>query len=1511
MSIRPRVTLAQHYCRFVFVRVLGPLVVETGQPPTPTPVPGAKERAVLGRLLVSAGHAVSVDLLVEDLWEGRPPPSARRSLQAHIVRLRTSLEPSRPKGSPGQFVVRRGDGYALAVTPADVDAASATVAASVGRAERARGDLLGARDRFATALAYWRGEPFEDWRDAGWAQAERRRLADVRASILEARIDVDLDLGRHRELVAELEALVAAEPLREGWWVRLMLALYRGDRQGDALAAGRRARARLAEDLGVEPGPALASIEEAVLAHADRLLLEPPGPVAATVPGRVGGTFASCPYLGLAPYGTEHAGLFHGRGKAIRTLVARVGEARLVVLSGPSGAGKSSLVRAGLAPVLARGGVPGCPAAKVVVVTPGAAPVDVLGPLLAVDDADGSASEPVVLVVDQFEELWTAGAGAGERAAFADALLAMLADGVIARAVLVLRGDYLGRLAEHAELAARGAEGLVLVPALTEPELRGVVEGPAAAVGVAVDPDLTDAVVRDVHGQAAAALPLLSTALAGAWEHRDGDELTLGAYVRAGGVTGALAATAEAALGSLGPDGPDRARRLLVRLAAPSEPGGGPSVTRRRVPLAELGLDGAGGAGRRAVVEALVGRRLLTVDAGHLEVTHEALLTEWPRLAGWLAEDALGRAVRTHLGPEAAGWQAAGRPTDRLYRGARLDAALEWLTRRDADPTAVERDFLQASADLAEAELAGARAQVRRERAARRRTRRLATGLAVLVVVAVTGGLLAAAGKRAADASALRADADRLAAAAADAGSPDLSLLLAAQAYRTERTPQTEQALLASVIAHRRIIGVYRAAGVARRLAVSADGRTLYAHTDTQVVAWDVATHRSRVLVDQQAGPPGSPQDVAASPARAGPAAGLAAVVTSAPAGADGRSSVLSLFQPDGRVRWSRAAVDLGGWPTLARFTGDGRRLAVVAVAGFGGPRPERMVVFVDTLTGRVTPTPIRELIPAGSDTTTLEQDLSQDATGVGMYSEGLQGAVTRDLQRGTTTTLTLQLPSDAYNLLPAGRGWLVTAADGTEYWYPPGASRAAQRIADHTSWVTTAATNAAGTVLVTPAPDLRLAVSDLIGGKWQRREVLISGGSNVLAVALDRSGGRAFSASDDGTVTAWDLSGDGGFGARIRTPYVAGLDPLGLIVLGDPAPAGPSGDWLVPVQRWGGPDTQGPIYGMFVDHRTLRAVGSVRASDRPPLGWPNETATTSRDGQLAAVTAMYSTAIVDLDTRRVIHRVTLPDVPSSKAVNGSVAHDAPEPAGATAWSADGRRLFLATLGARGVGPRGSVAVVDTRTWNVHGRIMPPGDAQAVAVSPDGGVLAVGLTDGDVVLADTGDYQVRDRLHVDGGVTVIAFSDDGDRVAAIGNSRRLDVWDVHTGRPVLDKPPSFAGVGTSLRWLPHSHTVIYGGDDGQAVPVDTDNGGQVGIGLPVYEDAGAGDVHIAPVVDDRLALFPGYRYIGQTREGVMYPLNPTAWLTYACTVVRRDLTPDEWTTYIPNRPHHPTCSDLR
>jgi DNA-binding SARP family transcriptional activator/WD40 repeat protein len=1495
----------------VFLRVLGPLVVEVGDPPAGVVVPGAKERAVLGRLLVCPGRAVPVDVLVDDVWSGRPPPTARRSLQAHVVRLRSSLEPERPRSSPGQFVARRGDAYALAVSPESVDAGAAAVAASVGRAARAADDLLTARGRFEAALAYWRGEPFEDWRTAGWAEGERRRLADVQASILEARIDVDLDLGRHRELVAELEARIAADPLREGWWIRLMLALYRSDRQADALAAARRARACLVEELGVDPGPALARTEQAVLHQSDDLLLRLPDPVEGAPTGSPRpseSATTACPYRGLAAYEPADAGVFHGRSAAIRALTARLRATRLVVVSGPSGVGKSSAVRAGLVPELLRGGVPHSAGAGVVVVKPGSRPVDELAPLLheaeTADNPPDPDRRPVALVVDQFEQLWTAGTEATERAAFVDALLAMLDDGLLSCAVLVVRGDYLGRLAEHAELAGRAADGLVLVPPMTEPELREVVEEPARAAGLDVDPDLVDTVIRDMHGQAAA-LPLLSSALVGTWERRRDGMLTLTGYVQAGGVTGALASTAEAALAALNATEQALARRVFVRLAASGGEDDAPTLVRRRVPLAELGLEDPDGARRRAVIEAFVSRRLLTIDAGHLEVTHEALLTGWPRLAGWLADDALGRAVRTHLAPEAADWAAAGQPGDRLYRGARLDSALDWLARPDADPTPVEREFLRASAERAESELAEARAQALRERAGRRRTRRLAAVLAVVTIVALVGGLVAVQRKRAADASALRADADRLAAASSTVAAPDLSLLLAAQAYRTQPTPQAEAALLSAAVEHRKIVGVYRAAGIAQRLAVSPDGRILYAHTDTQVVAWDVATHRRQMLTEYHS-PASDPKDVAASPAQTGDTAGLVAVVTPPVSSTPG--SALTLFGPDGGIRWIRRVSDLGGWPLTARFTADGRRLGVVVIAGYGGSAPLRRALYIDTRTGRASPPLFRERLPAGTDTSGWKHGFSADAETVDMVAADPPSAVvTHDLSARTTTTLASPGNSEDFELFPAGRGWLVATPDGTTYWYPPGRTRAVQRIADHTSWVSAAATDAAGAVLVTAAPDQRLVVSDLVGGRWVRREVLPARSGTVLALAVNRAGTRAYSAGDDSTVTTWDLTDHEGFGAQIDTPRVPGVDPTALIVIGDPVLAGRTGDWVVPVQQWERLERQGPIFAVFVNPHTREAVGSVRASVRPPVGYPRETVSLSPDGRLLAITTMFSTAVIDVDHRRVVHQITLPSVPAAVASDGETVHSVPEPVVASAWSSDGHRLFLATQGARGVDGRAAVVVVDTATWKQIDRVLPPGDTETVAVSPDGRIIALSMVNGDVVLADAGTYQLKHRLHVDDRHSKISFSGDGTRLASVGESQRLNVWDPRTGESVLATVPSFVGRGSSVRWLPHTHIVVYGGDDGQVALFDADASVQRGVSLPVYADAGVGDVNIATVPDGQLALFPGYRFIGQTRQGVVYPLDPADWLTHACSIVRRDLTPAEWAVYLPGRSYRPTC----
>ncbi len=1495
-------------------------MVESGEPPVALPVPGAKERALLGRLLVSPGHVVQVDTLLEDVWDGEPPPTARKSLQAHVVRLRTSLQPDRPKGSPGTLVVRRGDGYALAVAPEDVDAEAAAARAAVGRAALAEGQAARARDLLREAECLWRGEPFVDWPDASWAQGARRSLTTLRDSVVEARLDADLALGRHREVVAELERLVDSEPLHEGWWTRLMVALYRSDRQADALAAGRRARALLAEELGVDAGPGLRGVELAILDQAEELdgvahaYPLRPVPLSEAPSGR-------CPYQGLATYEASNADVFFGRGSAVRALVSRTATAELVVVSGASGAGKSSLVRAGLLPALARGSVPGSQGWRQVVITPGTRPVDQLAPLLTTVDetVDEGVRDPVVLVVDQFEELWTAGAPEGERRAFLDEVLAMLDDGTAARVVVVVRGDHLGRLGEHSGMASRTADGMVLVAPLTEAELREVVEGPAGVARLTVDPDLLDAVVRDVQNQPGA-LPLLSMALVGTWERRRGATLALAGYLEAGGVTAALAGTAEAVLAALDDEGQGLARRLLLRLAATGEAG---AAVRRRVPVVELGFDSPDGAARRAAVEAFVSRRLLTIDAQHVEVIHEALLAGWPRLAGWLAEDAVSRTVRTHLAPEAREWDASGRPVDRLYRGARLDAAQEWLRRPDADPTVVERHFVEASTALSQAELAESREQTLRERAGRRRTRRLATVLAAAMVLALAAGALAAQRQRAAARSAavaaqnaVTADANRLAAASANAPSLDLSLLLAAQAYRTKATPLTEDGLLAAVVRNRQVTAVYQADDVARRLAVSPDGRTLYAHAHEQVLAWDLSTRQRRVVL-QYRSVEESPTDldVAMLPGRS--QARLAVVQ---PRGAGGAaSSTLSVLGADGLVLWALGEQELGGWPVSAELTPDAGHVAVEVVRGYTTDSPVLQRYLLDVATRRA-----RSIGPSSPQPDSFIFSIWEsgfaDGAATALVDEEVQTPNGPDAHFGVLDLATQKvtwLDPQGRNVLgssflPVTGGVLEGAQNGALYWYPAGSTRWTQQLSDHTSQVNAAATDATGTVLVTGGTDHRVVVHRLSAdGTWTTGDVLTGHQGNVVAVAVSPGGRRAFTASDDRTVIEWDLTDRARFGTlipRIRDPNDDTARPL---VTGTPAVVDDGRTWVFPMIE--GPSragstahrTKSRMIAGFMDTTSLEMVGFVPFEEARDLSFiPPAAAATSRDGRLVAVTAEFSTKILDTRDHRVVATIRLDPVEGAARQGDTLV---PERAAAVAWNRDGTRLFLGTGDEplAGKDQPGALVVVDTVTWKPEGRRLPDGVVTSLSVSPDGRLLAVGYARGQVLIVDADTYAVVHRLTGRARVSGVAFSPDGTRLAAVGG-KRLGLWDVASGRPLDDRAPYVSGNGIGVEWLTGDR-LAYGREDGRVEIFDVTSGRVRGAPLPVFRDGGAGLVFLGPTAHDRVAALPGPRSAGSLREGMSYSLDPSDWLSHACDIVSRDLTADERKTYLTGQAARATC----
>ncbi|MGE5720364.1 MAG: AfsR/SARP family transcriptional regulator, partial [Nocardioidaceae bacterium] len=258
----------------------------------PVDLGGPRQRAVLGLLVLARGDVVPADRLIDALWGDQTPPSATSALQAYVSHLRRRLEPDRGPRDRHSVIARQGPGYALRVEDDAVDAWEfERLLLRAGTAESA----AEAQRLLERALALWRGPAFADHIGEPWADAECARLTGLRDVAREQLLEARLGSGESAVLVPEIEKLVAEDPLREERWRLLVLALYRAHRQADALAALRRARTTLSEELGVDPGPALRSLEAEVLAQSPALdaparpvapaVAAPPKAVAPALPG--------------------------------------------------------------------------------------------------------------------------------------------------------------------------------------------------------------------------------------------------------------------------------------------------------------------------------------------------------------------------------------------------------------------------------------------------------------------------------------------------------------------------------------------------------------------------------------------------------------------------------------------------------------------------------------------------------------------------------------------------------------------------------------------------------------------------------------------------------------------------------------------------------------------------------------------------------------------------------------------------------------------------------------------------------------------------------------------------------------------------------------------------------------------------------------------------------------------------------------------------------------------------
>jgi len=755
-------------------RVLGPLeVVVDGQT---VAIASRRQRALLALLIVHANRVVGTDRLLDDLWGDEAPASGRDAVVFHVSRLRRSL------GDNGVRIETRDGGYALRADPDEIDAGLFEQLVAEGHGHLGD-DPAAAVQRLSDALRLWRGEPFEGLADFAFTAEEIRRLEQLRLRAIEDRFEAQLTLGHHAAVVADLDRFVDREPLRERARATLMLALYRAGRQADALRVMHDGRRILAEELGIDPSPELTALEGAILRQ-DPTLLAGPLPVLTTF-GALGDTPAGRrpvrnPYKGLRPFGEEDAADFFGREALTARLVERLGEVArttgLLAVVGPSGSGKSSVVRAGLIRAIRAGALPGSEDWVIAALYPGQRPVDELTAALrsavlrsaalraaatTVAIAAPSAAEIVadptalaaavehlipagsrlVVVVDQLEELWSI-APAEERDRFLGAITRGLT-GAAGRLVVVttLRADHLDEALRTPALGRFLRDGTELVPALRREEIERAIEGPAAGVGLAIDPGLVDRIVADVADRPAM-LPLFQFSLTELTERTETGRLDRSGYDAIGGVIGALAGRAEATFEALEPAEREAARQVFLRLVA-VEAGGVAGC--RRVPRNPDDEN----ATESAVIERFGRARMLAhgrdARSGEptVEIAHEALLTRWPRLRAWVEGEREAIWMRRRLGEATDEWLEHGRDEGFLLAGSRLEMFASWATTTDLRLGAEEMAFLDASlAERRRTEEVEALRRAEERRLERRGTRWLMALVAVFAVAAVVAMVL-------------------------------------------------------------------------------------------------------------------------------------------------------------------------------------------------------------------------------------------------------------------------------------------------------------------------------------------------------------------------------------------------------------------------------------------------------------------------------------------------------------------------------------------------------------------------------------------------------------------------------------------------------------------------------------------------------------------------------------------------------------------------------------------------
>ncbi|MGK5543231.1 nSTAND1 domain-containing NTPase [Streptomyces sp. URMC 127] len=1118
-----------------------------------------------------------------------------------------------------------------------------------------------------------------------------------------------------------------------------------------------------------------------------------------------GAPMPQCPYPGLAAFGPDHERWFFGRDRLVTELILRLdqrlrtGGMQMVVA--PSGAGKTSLLRAGLLPRLDQGALEDSDHWPKLVLTPTAEPMRALARGIAAltggraaEVAAALAADPVqvltklarqyrgrsrvVLVVDQFEELFTLCSDERQRRAFVE-VLARVTDGPdsvtrvedgrdsvnrsadgrdssaagagtggppVALVVLGLRADFYAGCVDHPPLRAALEDSPLVVGPMSETELREAIRYPAQDVGLDIEPGLEELLLYELGtpwpapadgsgGHEAGRLPLLAHALRACWQQRSGRTLTVQGYQDTGGIRNAVATTANDAYRAL--DETDRlaARSVFLRLV---RIGDETEDTRRRVPRTELIRSSADGGQAARVLEAFMKARLLTTQLDSVEITHESLLHSWPLLRDWIDEDRAGRLVHQHLEDAAEAWRRSGHDPSLLYGGSRLEAAESWAAGAPpGEPGPTARDFLSAATR------------------ARRRGARVRAGitavLAVLALLATVGAVAAFQQRGTARSQQHEAERQRdlvlynqVLATADRLRSTDVSL--AAQftliAHRLHPSGDTYSRLVTAGNAPLSMPVAAHRAGICG-LAASPDGRTLATGSDDYTVRlWDVT-------------------DATRPKALGEPLAGFGSAVCALAFSPDGRTLATGGF--DRTVRLWNVAEPARPKPLGSPLPGYDKSAGSVRAVAFS---PDGRTLATGSY-------PSSGVAPV-TDPGLRLWDVS-DPTGPRLLSQAAEGAEFVDRLAFT----------------PDGRGLVTSpAAKSFRMWdladlKHPKALDAAP--AGHSEAVSALAMSPDGKTVVTGSRDQTLRVWDVsdpgrVKALGSRPVTGLTRGVESLAFSRD---GRTLAAGcGDLTIRLWNLS-DRTSPAALGPPlagHTNGIQALAFTPDGRTLVAGDKGRtmrlWSLPAR---------PLTGRTLGYSVPDLTYALAFS-------PNG----------------HTLASGHFDKSVQWWNVTAPERPASLGPPSSVHTDRVcavefSPGGRTAATGSGDRTVL--------------------LWDVSDPKRPKAlkrltghdsDVCALGFSPDGRTLATGSREPgggsgkgslrlwDVSAPDRPAPLGQPLIDLTGGITALAFSPDGHTLAASGGDSRVRLWDVSErsqaaplGDPLSDHTSTVGGLAFS------------------------------------------------------------------------------------------------------------------